>query len=69
MPVFSVSGRRIGSVIEARESCFQVGRDKRDGGDICLQNDSIFTVEDADGVTLMCAREEVERYRCGEHLV
>ena len=68
MAVFAVNGRRIGEVREVREACFEVAREKRAGGDICLLRDALFTVEEREGVSLVCSREEVERYRCGEHL-
>ena len=68
MAVFSVSGRRVGVVRQVREAFFEVTREARDGGPIWLLNDSLFTVDEADGVTLVCSKEEVGRYRCPEHL-
>ena len=66
MAVFGIRGRRVGTVREVREACFEVERQDRDET-LCLTYESLFTVEARDGVTLICPHEEVERYRCEEH--
>ena len=68
MAVFGVANRKVGTVKLVRESCFEVSRLARDGGPLCLSFDSIFTVEDREGVTLICMKDEIERYRCPVHL-
>lgn len=66
MAVFGIRGRRVGQVTEIRDDCFEVARDKADGGPICLTPDAIFTVE-AREVTLVCEKSEVARYQCPTH--
>jgi hypothetical protein len=67
MAVFGISGRRVGVVKEIGDHCFAVARDEADGRPICLTSESIFTVDRRGGVTLVCSREDVERYECTEH--
>lgn len=67
MAVFGVANRKVGTVKLVNERCFEVARLARDGGPLCLTLDSVFTVDERDGVTLMCMKDEVERYRCPEH--
>ena len=63
MTVLGIRGRRIGVVGSIHEECFEVRRPKEDGGDvICLKAESLFTVDRHEGVTLVCAKEEVLRY-------
>lgn len=67
MAVFGIRGRRVGVVGTIHEGCFEVRREKADGGLICLTPDSIFTVEVRDGVTLVCEKADVARYQCEAH--
>ena len=67
MAVFGVSGRRVGVVGEVADGCFEIRRERDDGGIICVTGDALFTVEARQGVTLVCEKAEVERYRCAEH--
>lgn len=66
MAVFGIRGRRVGKVGTIYDDCFEVVREKADGGPICLTPESIFTVEARD-VTLVCEKTDVERYRCPQH--
>ncbi len=67
MAVFAINGRRVGSVAEIRETCFEIERGRDAGGSICLKAEIVFTVEPETGVTLVCGREEIGRYRCPDH--
>ena len=63
MVVFGISGRRIGTVGVVHKECFEVHRPREDGGDtICLKAEALFTVDGKVGATLVCGKEEVERY-------
>ncbi len=66
MAVFGIRGRRVGRVAAIKDDCFEVTRERADGGPICLTPDAIFTVGARD-VTLVCEKSEVERYRCPAH--
>ncbi|MEO8540377.1 MAG: hypothetical protein ABI577_11605 [bacterium] len=67
MAVFGIRGRRVGVVLALHSDCFEVTREREEGGTICLTADSLFTVEPRDGVTLVCENAEIERYRCLAH--
>ena len=67
MTVSGIRGRRVGVVAVVREQCYEVRRDEVEGGPICLTAESLFTVEKRDGVTLVCSKDDVERYRCAQH--
>ena len=66
--MFGIRGRRIGVVGVVHDECFEVRRPPEDGGDvICLKSESLFTVDAKDGVTLVCAKEDVGRYAHEPH--
>lgn len=67
MAVFGIRGRRVGVVSALHSDCFEVQREEADGDAICLTADSLFTVEARDGVTLVCEKSDVDRYRCAAH--
>lgn len=62
-----IRGRRVGVVTVVREQCYEVGRDVTEGGPICLTAESLFTVDKREGITLVCSKDDVERYRCPRH--
>lgn len=67
MMVVGIRGRRVGVVTLLRPSCFEVKRPPEEGPAICLKPEAIFNV-DKEGITLICAKEDIERYLCGaEH--
>lgn len=64
MSVRGVRGRTVGTVAVVHSSCFEVATQDR-GGRICLRQDALFNVDKE--VTLICSKEDVERYRCLHH--
>ena len=62
MAVRGVRGRRMGTVSQVFDDCFEVKRLREEGEPICIQADAIFTVDKREGVTLICSNQDVERY-------
>ena len=68
MAVFGIRGRRVGVVRVVHADCFEVQRLPEDGGElICIKAEALFTVDSKDGVTLVCAKEDIGRYTHEAH--